>query len=207
MALICLFDLWGELGPKINNCEATHPRKNKIKIRGGGVAFTIVDPTLRLYIHVYTDMYAKFWIQYIWNSCILCFDIFECKIQTDVHQCKPWFSLIEDEVSWHQSFGPRYPCLCAKPCMDFKFSWKGPPWLIFWGSISVFVHQPVARMLTGSVSKWRKALLDKAVKGFEENCHFLLSMLSLGDELATTCQRMKVVFVGSDISDFDQMSL
>ena len=27
MVLICLFDLWGELGPKINNCEATPPKK------------------------------------------------------------------------------------------------------------------------------------------------------------------------------------
>ena len=33
MVLICLFDLWGELGPKINNCEATPPKKKKN--RGG----------------------------------------------------------------------------------------------------------------------------------------------------------------------------
>ena len=51
MVLICLFDLWGELGPKINNCEATPPLKKK-KIRGGGVAFTIVDPTLQYLVHI-----------------------------------------------------------------------------------------------------------------------------------------------------------
>ena len=40
MVLICLFDLWGELGPGIHNCEATPPKKFKdykvfIKLGGG----------------------------------------------------------------------------------------------------------------------------------------------------------------------------
>ena len=44
MVLICLFDLWGELGPGVFICEATPlpppPKKNI------GGAFTTVDPTL-----------------------------------------------------------------------------------------------------------------------------------------------------------------
>ena len=41
MVLICLFDLWGELGPGIYNCEATPPfKKNR------GAVFTIVVLTL-----------------------------------------------------------------------------------------------------------------------------------------------------------------
>ena len=38
MVLICLFDLWGELGPGIYNFEATPPQKNKNR-RGGPFYF------------------------------------------------------------------------------------------------------------------------------------------------------------------------
>lgn len=38
-------------------------------------------------------------------------------------------------------------------------------------------RQHLRRKLGGRVSNWLQARWDKAVKGFEENCHFLLSML------------------------------
>ena len=115
-------------------------------------------------------------------------------MQIVVHQCNPWLpdgrwgfltpiiwskipSSLREALHGHQKFSR--PVLVQDPS----------------GSISgFFFHQPVARMLTQSVSKGRKALLDKAVKGFEKNCHFLLSMLSLGGKSAITFRQIKVVY-------------
>ena len=57
MVLISLFDLWGELGPKIDNCEATPPKRilNIIKFRRG-MGFTIVVPTLVLIIDSWCEI-------------------------------------------------------------------------------------------------------------------------------------------------------
>ena len=47
MVLICLFNLWGELGPGIYNFEATPP-KNKNKKVGGEGSFYYCGPNIKL---------------------------------------------------------------------------------------------------------------------------------------------------------------
>lgn len=80
-------------------------------------------------------------------------------------------SMVQDSSPCAKSFGQRWQSTSAPE--EARHSAL---------TLSLFISScgDGARMLTGSVSKWRKAFLDKVVKGFEENCHFLLSMLRLG---------------------------
>lgn len=72
---------------------------------------------------------------------------------------------------------------------------------IIWSKIPLSLREAsqqlrllLKRMLTGSASKWRKKLLDKAVQSFEENCHFLLSMLYFFVNLAVWWQVPTVIY-------------
>lgn len=73
---------------------------------------------------------------------------------------------------------------------------------IIWSKIPLSLREAsqqlrllLKRMLTGSVSKWRKKLLDKAVQSFEENCHFLLSMLIIMAAMLLTVNFMSFLVI------------
>eukprot|EP00435_Cladocopium_sp_Y103_P064063 s136_g25.t1 len=73
---------------------------------------------------------------------------------------------------------------------------------IIWSKIPLSLREAsrqlrllLKRMLTGAVSKWRKKLLDKAVQSFEENCHFLLSMLIIMAAMLLTVNFMSFLVI------------